>query len=171
MARRLICASLAMATGCAAPMVQRIHVTSTQHFDPAQRRAVWGRAVMSFQIRGSFVDLSDPAGGVLKSETQPTSARCSNGASYRYDGKECSAYEITQFSLTDDGTAFLRIGRAIWGDARPGETLLSEHDGEALQAKCDQMLQYIVGKSSTPPEAPPPPAQAPSQPPPPGLSI
>jgi hypothetical protein len=146
-------------TGCAiTPAYTRVstplHTTSRAKFEPAQRRAVWGRAVDSFQITGSIVKISDPLGGVLLSEAQPSSQPCTFGI-----GQECRSEIIVQFTMTDDGMATLRINRGVTGRVwqRGLEVLVSPDEISELQSQCDAWLQYIIGASSKPPTAPPPP--------------
>jgi hypothetical protein len=63
----------------------------------------------------------------------------------------CRSSVLLQFTLTDDGLAFLRINRGVIGHAPVGESLFSDEDLREVQEQCDDMLQFILGRSPTPP--------------------
>jgi hypothetical protein len=168
MGRRILAIpTLLLLAACASVVSVPLHMTSQADFQPSERRAVWGRAVTSFQIAGALVDLSDSLGGVLQSKPQPTWTQCSNaaqvpGPTVRRPEKKgapmCPSTIALQFTFTDDGMAFLRINRGVIGHVYFNESLFKDEDLKALQRECDEWLQYIVGKSPKPPEPlrPPP---------------
>jgi hypothetical protein len=125
-------------------------------FDSNDRATVWGRAVTGFQYKGFLIGISDPIGGVLRSEYQPTSVNCGNYAS---EPKVCDATIHAQFTMANDGTAFLRINRRMIGETYWGKSPLTPADDKALQDECDDLLDFIVGRS---PKKPEPVPQAPS---------
>jgi hypothetical protein len=162
-----------LAVGCASTRTVPLHLTSQSRFEPAQRREVWGRAVTSLQIAGSIVKLTDPVGGVLLTEAQPTSTPCNNSVEAERPAHTggamgaardeprgptmCPSTIIVQFTMTDEGLAVLRLNRGVYGTAYSGKALFTDGDLAALQNECESWLHYIVGKSSKPPNPPPPP--------------
>jgi hypothetical protein len=158
----LVVCALPLLGACTSIVTVPLHMTSRASFEPGERRAVWGRAVTSFQIAGALVDLSDSVGGVLQSKPQPAWTQCSNGVQLasgpvrRPTAKNtpamCQSTIAVQFTFTDDGLAFLRLNRGVIGSVYFNRPLFTDEDLKALQAECDEWLQYIIGKSPTPPE-------------------
>lgn len=153
---------LASAIACSGPAVELVRTTSMRNFHPSERRAVWGRAITSFQMVGGVISLSDPIGGVLRTEVQPSSTVCSTSVQLvdASETKMCRETRFSQFTMTDDGVAFLRTNRRVVGETHYGRRLLTDEERSALQNECDETLSFVVGESNkepTPAPAPPDP--------------
>lgn len=147
MNRTLAVALLAAASaGCTAPMVTSVHSLSRASFAPAERPAVWGRALAELQEAGALISFSDPVGGILRTEAQPTTTRCSGSIATTGDGEPplCDATVLRQLTFSQDGTAILRTNRAVSGVGRWGEPLVTTTDEMHLLEENDATLRAIV---------------------------
>ncbi len=167
----LVACALPLLVGCVSTVSEPLHLTARANFEPGKRRVVWGRALTSFQIADVFVVMSDSVGGVLQSGPQPTWTRCNNTSAsstssgpgamfpardenrHKTEGAMCRSTINVQFTITDDGLAFLRVNRGVTGEVATGKSLFTEGDLKALQSDCDEWLHFITGEASSPPES------------------
>ncbi len=166
MARSVLAAVLVSSlVGCQAHLaVVPVQITSERKFDPSDRALVWGRAVTAFQMTGRIVALTDSLGGVLQSAPQRSMVHCTLRASYFAEPEVawCPAVEFTQFTVSNDGIAFLRITRRVSGEQfRPDDAVVTPDNFRyGHQPDAEKLLDYIVGSSKTPPPPPVPPLSA-----------
>jgi hypothetical protein len=137
-------------------MTEVVRITSMKRFNPADREAVWGRAVTSFNMSGALITRSDATAGVLRSEVQPSYTPCSNSRhlpARATPAGVCRENQLSQLTLTGDGVAFLRMNRAIQGVGYLStSSLLSDEERGAMQRECDNLLGFIVGESKEVPK-------------------
>lgn len=148
------------AVGCAGmpPVETSLQLASRRDFPPSERALVWGRAVTAFQMTGRIVQLSDALGGVLQSARQGSKVPCVVHPSV---ASWCPAVEFSQFTVSNDGVAFLRITRSVRGVPAQGtESLVTAADRALQQAQVEDLLDFIVGKTRKRPEPPNPPLSA-----------
>jgi hypothetical protein len=142
-----------------------IQLSSSREFPPSERTRVWGRAVTAFQMTGRIVALTDSVGGVLQSAPQRSTVRCTIRNDYFADPQTefCDSVEFTQFTVSDEGVAFLSVTRNVAGVVyRDGDRagVVTEKTEKSLQRELDGLLDYIVGVSKKPPEPRNPPLSA-----------
>jgi hypothetical protein len=152
----IIALSLAACTG---PTQQVVRATSMKRFNASDRRAVWGRAVVSFNAGGMLITSSDSAGGVLRTAMQPGWSKCRPEAVPYVPGESresaadfCRDERFSQFTISDDGVAFLRSHRLVYCQTAFREPCLSDDNVSAVQKETDDLLRYIVGDIATSPE-------------------
>jgi len=140
----------AMLTGCAMPVIVPVHTVSKARFSPQDRRSVWGRTLESFQNTNTLIAYSDPVGGILRSEMQPSQAPCSGSYWVRTDNREekptpmCDGLAHIQFTICDEGLAILRTNRTVRGSVSGYNALVTDRDLERLQTRQDALLKWIA---------------------------
>lgn len=150
--RAMLVAALVLCSGCFRAMVLEYQVTSTARYELSERAAVWGRALSAFQYRGQTIVMSDPVGGVLRTDEQRGSTPCRHT-----ELRTCKTIEHAQLTIGPDGTAFLSQYVVARGSIRIGETSpFTDEEWTAVQKQCDDFLHFVVGSSRD--------ADAPAQP-------
>jgi hypothetical protein len=100
------------AVGCAEARTVVVRTTSMATFSPAERRAVWGRAVVAFNIEGLLVASANADSGVLRTEVQPGWTSCEKAEHYYQRGsaiqrdpkgpaRVCRETRFSQFTMGD----------------------------------------------------------------------
>lgn len=155
MLHRTVAIAFLLSAGCATQQAATAHTTSLGKFSPQERDRVWNRALDAYQTRGILISASDRAGGVLRSDSMRAQIPCSAG--------QCAATSVYQLTLSDDGSAFLRItrGAAVFSSAPVSGA--RDYDRARLQWDADELLASILG--AAPPPAPAPPATTSPAPP------
>lgn len=141
-----------IASGCVSMETRAINLKSVRTFDVSERPQVWGRALTAMQMKGFLVSATDPVGGFLRTEIQSTSASCSN-ADVRspHHRPACSVWVAAQLTVTPDGTAFLSSRYVFSAMTVNEKSPVTDQDIAPLQRAGDDMVDFIVGKSKTPP--------------------
>jgi hypothetical protein len=146
----------AATVGCVVPMAASVNTLSRAKFQPDEKPRVWGRALEYFQTTNTLLTTVDIASGVIRSERQPSTAKCSGAYTARFpSGDDCSSEETIQFTISDDGLAILRTNRTVVGQTMQGEELISDTDRKRAQRAQDAALAKIVGAPPPAPERPP----------------
>ena len=153
---RLLPLIMLLQSGCIVMQVTPVHSTATSLFAVSERNAVYARGLTALQTRGSYISISDPVGGVLRTEPQQSWVRCSHIVSDSGFNR-CLAVEETQLTVGTDGNAFLRIDQSVRGETYVGESPVTPDDRLILQQQCSKMLDFIAGKTAEPPAPPPAP--------------
>jgi hypothetical protein len=134
------------AVGCAPiPVSQHLHTVSRGRYELSEKRAVWGRALESFQEHNIVVTVVDYEAGVLASGGQPETVRCA-GAS----GK-CQSVTGVQFTMSDDGTALFTVRRGVSGmmDGYSAKPLIPPPVEADMCKEADETLAFIVGQAGS----------------------
>jgi hypothetical protein len=147
MLHRIVAVASLLCASCVTQQAAMAHTTSQGKFSPQERDRVWNRALDAYQTRGILIAASDRAGGVLRSDSMSAQIPCSTG--------QCAATSVYQLTLSDDGSAFLRVNRGAAVFSTPATGGATSYDRAKLQWDADDLLAAILGT------APPP---APSQP-------
>ncbi len=149
--------SMALLAGCASTSTISVNFRSEGQFQKASRPEVWGRALTAMQIRGLIVSRSDALGGLLQSEIQPRIMNCGNNA-YGADTAGlsspeivCSVWTRSQVTVSPDGTAYVSTRMSFTALTSGGKPPITEEDRQALQAENDLLLDFIIGRSKSPP--------------------
>lgn len=143
-------------TGCYALTSNLANTASINTFEEPERSRVYARSLTAFQGRGLLIAISEPNGGLLRTERQRSPQTCSNVVPEPYSGaKTCWAMEQTQLTIGADGNAFLRTNRTVFGTTNPNAVPMNAKDHERLQQESNAMLDFIVGHSPQAPALPP----------------
>jgi hypothetical protein len=152
--------------GCVELRTEVVLTKSIAAFSPAERREVWGRAVVAFNNEGLLIASANADSGVLRTEVQPGWASCENsqhyvgtrstttGANHRAaeaPARICRETRFSQFTMGDQGTAVLRVHRAVHAMSSE-DKFLTVHELSEMQREVDELLLYIVGASKQAPE-------------------
>lgn len=161
--RSVLAITALLAVGCSTTVVTPFQIASRREFPPEQRPTVWGRAVTAFQMTGRIIHMSDAAGGVLQSAPQGSVVQCTEYRSVANKAQTsgCYAEEFSQFTVSNDGVAFLRLDKKVRGEVYQeglqARELMTAKDMERQQLEADQLLDFIVGKTKDAPKPPDPP--------------
>lgn len=147
--RLVLLTVLLIGSGCHRTVTLSYQVSASARFDPAERPTVWSRALSAFQMRGQLIAMSDPLGGVIRTEKQMGWLPCGNSGTR---SKLCSTMEHSQLTIGNDGSAFLRryMITTAW---LPNDVDSPFTDDEWSQVKkgTDDFLSFIVGTTKTAP--------------------
>jgi len=153
--KAIVAASIfVLGIGCTPVLVhQGVHTLARGSYDVAERRAVWGRALVMFQETNAIISYANIDSGVLASEVQPEWVSCDSITA------TCDARVGVQFTLGEDGKALLGFRRGLLGQVYYGKKLMSPASVQKLKADADAALAFIVGPNgSVQPRAQPEPA-------------
>ena len=117
---------LALCTGCYSAVLVPFQTSSSLQYKISDRSAVCSRALSAFQGRGQLIAMSDPVGGLVRTENQPLWTVCSNTPE-----KKCLTREHDQLTIGTDGSAFLRRYYVVRGNVRGDESPYSDRTGLA----------------------------------------
>jgi hypothetical protein len=147
-----------LATGCHQAVRASLQMSATRHFDPRERAVAYGRALTVLQSHRMMITQADPIGGLIRTERQPAWMNC-NGrtatARQHFDGR-CLSLNESQLTISADGTAYLNTNTQVFGEVYQRDPLLLPEHENSLQARCDEIVAYIVGESKAMPPAPEP---------------
>ena len=152
---RLLLSLVLFEAGCVSLKSVSIQSVSTEPFTAGERNSVYARSLTAFQTRGMLISLSEPVGGVLRSELQRSWIQCANALADDFGNRGCWSTEQTQLTIGSDGNAFLRIDRVVTGTTQGYESPVSPDMRLQFQQECTAMLGFIVGKVPEPPAPPP----------------